>query len=100
MVVVFLAPVLVLWPEVAAVLSGQDDILLTCTTNSDNLQVRWLSETGSLLATNTSLRVSLPSEGHSYNCSIIDPVIDSILTSASVPLIEVEGMCMSITRPS
>lgn len=83
-------PVLTLVPEVAAVLPGQEEVVLSCTTNSDRLSVRWLSD-GSILSYNSTYRVQLPSESSSYNCSIIDPISDTILISAAVPVINVQG---------
>jgi hypothetical protein len=88
-------PLLILQPEVATVLPGQEEVTLSCmTTDSARLSVRWTAgNSEQVLSTDTSYRVSLPSESTSYRCSVIDNATNTTLTSDSVSLRNVQGMC-------
>lgn len=75
-------------------MSGQEDIVLTCTTNSPSLQVRWLSDAGTILSYNDTYRVELPTDILRFNCSVVDPATDTVLASAVVPVVNVQGIIL------
>lgn len=92
----YIDPVLTLEPEVATFLPNQEEIILSCTTNSDRLSVRWSSgDSGQILGFNAIYRAELSSMITSFNCSVIDTGADTILISAIVPVISVQGMLVT-----
>ena len=93
----FSAPIITLIPEVATVFSGQMDIVLMCTTNSDNLPVLWYSDsTGRVLSNSNTYRVQISDDIRGYNCSVEDPVSRTIVASKIVLIREVTGiLCLS-----
>ena len=91
----FIDPVLTLVPEVAAIIPGQDELTLTCTSNSDRHQVEWYSDPSSMpLSSESTLQVQLPTDILEYTCSVSDGT--NILISAVVPLRNVEGNCVYV----
>ena len=89
---VTLEPTLTLLPEVATILPNQLNIELSCTTNSDVLQVTWFGGTSRTpLSSRSSLMVTVPPAARNYRCEVTDPVTSSLAAEGIVIVRDVQG---------
>lgn len=76
----------------AIILPGQEEIILTCTTNSPSLEVMWFSGiSGTPLSGNNTYRVQVPPDSFEYNCSVIDPTTDTVAASGVIVVRSAQG---------